>query len=130
MPDDYEGDDSDVAPLRALFTRRGVSPVASGGGLGDLFNKAKPPWEKEASRSSASYLRNPAGSIGDVDTSLSLQANIERFKSRLTSPECIAVLNHKTFAEYIASSAVIGRAANLLPAENSRLARDLKKHES
>ena len=96
---DYEVDDSEDAPMRALFTRRlGASPVASGGGFGDLFNKAKHPYEKELDK----FLAD----LGRLDTSLSMQANIERFKSRLTSPECIAVLNHTTFAEYILSQAV------------------------
>ena len=96
---DYEVGDSEDAPQRALFTRRlGASPVASGGGFGDLFNKAKHPYEKELDK----FLAD----LGRLDTSLSMQANIERFKSRLTSPECIAVLNHTTFAEYILSQAV------------------------
>ena len=37
---------------------------------------------------------------------MSLQANLERFKSRLTSPECLAVINHTTFAEYVLSQAI------------------------
>ena len=88
------------SPHRLTHHRRrlGASPVASGGGLGDLFNKAKPPYEKELDKLLAE--------LGRLDPSLSLQANIERFKSRLTSPECIAVLNHTTFAEYILSQAV------------------------
>ena len=42
-----------------------------------------------------------------IDPSASLQANLERFKARLTSQECIAVLNHPTFAEYVLSQASV-----------------------